>query len=195
MFKKYSENHCRGRANWLDLLVFAGFLSVIIFGTDAVFGQTLKADANMTLNPLRVQAFNGGLGLQAEQTQSLSNQVATITSIDAGKITTDLNTDFGTLNLVFQREIVDAWSANFTSGCAVDLDIQVTFQNGEMISTLNASDSSAVSVESFGVSKQYKGNGCLHKASGSLRFYIDITNAAAAGTYSGNMTIEVNPVF
>jgi hypothetical protein len=187
-----SSNKNQSRACKLGFgLLLSGLMALPL----ALQAQSLSGDTNVVLAPVRVQDFNGGLGTAPDQTVSLANQSAVITSISNGTVTADLNPNFGSLNLVFVREILNAWEANFTSGCPTDVDIQVTFQNGEMVSTLNPSDTSSVIVESFAVDKKFKGNGCLNKASGSLRLYIDISDAVASGTYSGNMTIEVNPVF
>lgn len=124
---------------------------------------------NITLDPVRVQDFNGGLGGAADQKVSLGNESATITNISNGKAQTDLNTNFGNLNLVFVREAADVWSLNLPPGCATDVDIQVTFPNGEMVSTLNPSNSSSVAFESFAVEKKFKGirarSDCQHRGS------------------------------
>lgn len=170
-------------------------LCLVVFAVSLpLSAQNLSGSQNISLQQIRVQDFNGGLGNQSEQTQSLGTEAGSITDFQNGSFTTNLNTNFGNLDLVFQREVNNAWSAKQFPGCPQDVDIVVTFANGEMVSTLNGSDTSGVTVESIDVSKKYK-KGCLDSASGSLRFYIDITHASAAGTYSGNMTIEVNPVY
>lgn len=157
--------------------------------------QWLFGDTDVSLDRIRVQDFAGSNSGKKEQTRRIADQSATITNISGNQVRTELLADYGSFDLTFVREIEDAWTAYYLFWCPRDVEIKVTFEDGTMVSSLNPADSSSVIVESYGVQRTYRGGGCLYTARGSLRLYIDISDAGAAGRYSGNMTVEVNPIY